>query len=62
MINVDVTCENDNDIITTENTTKAEVRKQNRRTKTHNEGKRLENFFVLFNEICDIRKYFLSHI
>lgn len=28
MINVDVTCENDNDIITTENNTKTEVRKQ----------------------------------
>lgn len=24
---------------------------------THNEGKRLENFFVLFSEICDIYNY-----
>lgn len=24
---------------------------------THNEGKRLENFFVLFSEICDIYSY-----
>lgn len=26
-------------------------------THTHNEGKRLENFFVLFSEICDIYNY-----
>lgn len=36
----------DNDKITTKRST---------HTKTHNEGKRLENFFVLFTEICDIR-------
>lgn len=29
--------------------------KQTNKAKTHNEGKRLENFFVLFTEICDIR-------
>lgn len=26
---------------------------------THNEGKRLENFFVLFSQICDIRYFFV---